>query len=304
MSKESEEYLDWSTIMSDEDALDFSYGSSALLDKLGILFANVAFLLDKLPLDTNKKKYLYTRPLIVGISSNAKAVIKLARLGFWNELYPILRNLLERVITYYYLQFCSEEEFQNYIDYSVQKTYRKFDSEIKINNNTLSVKYSGDIDLEKNPDLRKVVEKFTSKVSKKPITRWSNTSIEKKLELIDEVGKIDLFLLLAGLESIYDDGSEALHGTLYGCMFHTGAFQPGRAAKKNNDSSVEFREQLTVNFALFSLLLAELGKYISSQNDQEELLNKFDEGWNLIKKTLLKMEMANMKDKKGGNECH
>jgi hypothetical protein len=298
MSQENKEYIDWVSIMSSEDAVDFSYGSTALLDKLGILFANVAFLLDELPLDINNKKYLYARPLIVGISSNAKAVIKLARLGFWNELYPIMRSLLERIVTYYYLQYCSEEEFQNYIDYSVQKTYRKFDREIKINDKIYSVKYTGEIDLEKNPELKNIVEKFTSPVSKKPITRWSNTSIEKKLELIDEVGKIDLFLLLVGLESIYDDGSEALHGTLYGCMFHTGAFQPDRDTKKKSDSGVEFRTQLTVNFALFSLLLAELGKYVSKKYKQKELFKKFDDGWHLIKKTLLKMKATQSKVKK------
>ena len=60
MSQENKEYIDWKEIMSSGDAEDFSYGSNALLHKLGFLFANVAFLLDDLPLDINNKRYLYT----------------------------------------------------------------------------------------------------------------------------------------------------------------------------------------------------------------------------------------------------
>ena len=75
-------------------------------------------------------------------------------------------------------------------------------------------------------------------------------------------------------------------------MFNIGAFQPDRYLKKKNDLGVEFRTQLTINFILFSLLLAELGKYISIKYKQKELLNKFDDGWILIKKTMLKMKMS------------
>lgn len=286
--------------MSPEEARNFRYGSSALLHKQAILFANVAFLLDDLPLDIGNSKYLFTRPLIVGIASNAKAVIKLARLGFWNELYPILRGLLERIITYYYLQFCSEEEFQNYIDYSVQKTYHKFDQVIKINDKILSVKHSGEIDLEKNPELKKIVEKFTSKVSKKPITRWSNTSIEKKLELIDNVNEIEIFLLLMALRSVYDDGSEALHATLYGCMFDVGGFQPEMFLKRKNKKrnlGKEFREQITVKFLLFSLIVAELGTYIARTYDQTTLLDKFNAAREAINKTAIKINAPKSKPK-------
>ena len=161
----NEDRIDWQTIMPPKEAENYKFGSSGLINKLTLLFANVAFILGDLPLDLGNKKYLYTRPLVVGIASNSKAVIKLANLRFWNELSPLLRGLLERIITYYYLHFCSDEEFQNYIDYSVQKTYRQFDKSIKINDKVLTVKHSSVIDLDKNTELKKIVDKFTSKVS-------------------------------------------------------------------------------------------------------------------------------------------
>ena len=102
-------------------------------------------------------------PLLVGISSNALSIIQLAKENFGNEVYPISRCLIERIITFYYIQYCSDSEFQNYMDYSHQKTFRKLSGLIKINEKEFSIEYQRKIDLNDFPELKNAVEKFTSK---------------------------------------------------------------------------------------------------------------------------------------------
>lgn len=244
--------------MSKHNNESFKFGSELLLAKISTLLKSQASLLDELPIECNSRRFNVARPLIMGIASNTKAVIELAQLGFGNEVYPILRSLLERIVTFYYLHVCSEEELQNYVDYSVHKSYHNFNRSININDKQVIVETTPKIDLDKNQDIKKIVDKFTSKVKKKPLTRWSNTSIETKLKEIDKTGKIDLFLLLMALEGVYDNGSEALHGTLYGCMFHLGSFEPNIRKLKVKDRGSYFRGSYTTEFLLFALIISDL----------------------------------------------
>ena len=199
----------------------------------------------------------------MGISSNAQAIVELAKKNFGNEVYPIARGLIERIITFFYIQFCDENELANYIDYSKQKSFRKLDRNIRINDKTFTIKSSVSIDLSVHPNLRKAVEKFTSK-NKKPITRWSRASLDKKLSIIDDAGIIDIALLMIALETIFDDGSEALHGTLYGCTFHLGTYDISSNTDDQEEKSVYHRGNLTAIFFLFACLLAEINLHVAN----------------------------------------
>ena len=61
-----------------------------------------------------------------------------------------------------------------------------------------------------------------------PITRWTKLSIPDRLSVIEDNAsefRIPILSLLGSLALVYDVGSEALHGTLYGAGISLGLFR-------------------------------------------------------------------------------
>jgi len=115
------------------------------------------------------------------------------------------------------------------------------------------LKWSGSIDLAKNPDLKRVVDMFTSEKGK-PKTRWTSQPLSEMLQSIADIGKVEIGYLMFAILWIYDDASEALHGTLYGSTFHVGIFHGKIPSSK---------EELTKNWnERFSALFLTLGTCI------------------------------------------
>jgi hypothetical protein len=77
--------------------------------------------------------------------------------------------------------------------------------------------------------------------------------------------------LMMTLVAIYDDGSEALHGTLYGCTFHLGMYQPGQGLECAADMCEHHHRQMTMAFFLFTLLLGGIVEFLSRKVYLEDL---------------------------------
>ena len=271
MNVKNPNWIDWREYMPEEKANTHEFGSVAVLEKFTFLLLNQAAFVDMVPVSTELRRVDLARPLLMGIRGNAHAAVKLAKENFGNEVYPLLRSLIERIVTFYYLQFCDESELNNYVDYANQKTYRRFAREISINGKNFSVQASSVPDLDQYPDLKRAVDKYTSKKSKRAITRWSGTSIEQKLGVIDAGGEVDIMLLMMALVAIYDDGSEALHGTLYGCILHLGMYQPGVDLKEASDVCKHHCGQMTMAFFLFTVLIGGVIEFLAKKIELGDL---------------------------------
>jgi hypothetical protein len=75
------------------------------------------------------------------------------------------------------------------------------------------------------------------------------------------------------MDLIYDDASEALHGTLYGCTFHMGFYDPGTKLKKGEDIARYSQENLSLLVLATLGLLEEMLKYIYTTCELKELEN-------------------------------
>lgn len=217
-------------------------------------------------------------PVLHGIASNIHSITLLTDQNKSNDAYIIARSLVERVITFLYLQCCEDEEFDNYIDYSMQKLVRKLDQNIQINDKSYTIKSGYQIDLDLNPKLKESVEKFTSKKSKREITRWSKSSLVTKLEIIDKQGIIrdkDFAFLLIAFNSIYDDASEAMHSTMYGCTFHYGGILPGNHSATDKECQNEalhiMRYLMVLSALLVNVTSIYVGKYFKLQDVTKNL---------------------------------
>ena len=121
MSAENSKWIDWREYMPEDAANNYEFGSIPVLQKFAFLLLKQAALLERVPVSTESRRVDLARALLMGISGNAQAAVRLAKESFANEVYPILRSLVERIVTFYYLQSCDESELQDYVDYSNQK---------------------------------------------------------------------------------------------------------------------------------------------------------------------------------------
>ncbi len=149
-----------------------------------------------------------------------------------NESHIMARALLERIINYIFLLYCDEEDYERYMSYTKQKSYRNLNKNIKVGELISELKWSGNVNLADAPELKKAIDLFTSKKGK-TITRWRSKSLVDMLNIVSKKTDIDIKPLMLGLLAIYDDASEALHGTLYGTIFQIGLFTKGNLKKKN-----------------------------------------------------------------------
>lgn len=193
--------------------------------------------------------------LLYSMHDTAQSVSILAANQKINESYMLARALLERIINYIFLLYCDEEDYNRYLLYTKQKSYRNLNKNIKVGEFIAELKWTGNFDLESDPELKKAVDLFTSERGKS-ISRWTNKNIVKMLNLIEQRSDIDIRPLMLSMLAIYDDASEALHGTLYGTIFQIGLFSSGNIKTK--------RQIVSSVHGQLSLLFLALGSCIDS----------------------------------------
>jgi hypothetical protein len=144
--------------------------------------------------------------------------------------------------------------------------------------------WSGSIDLDNAPELKKSIDMFTGKTGK-PKTRWTSRNLSNMLESIEHNGKIEIGYLMFAVLHIYDDASEAIHGTLYGSLFHIGIYTGQKLSSKS-----ELKETWNGNFSALFLALGccvhTLVKAFHKVSDIENILSESTNNLNEISKVM------------------
>jgi len=218
---------------------DFFMSQLALLEKLyQHQFTNLKHL------DDARVGKLY--PLLFSIHHTGISISLLSSHLHINECYILARSFLERLIIYIYLLSCDESEYSRYLAYTKQKGYRVLNRSFVAGDSEVRLKWSGIIDLEKDPDLKEAVNTFTNEKGK-PKTRWTSQSLSKMVQSIANRGKLEIGYMMLAKLWIYEDASEALHGTLYGSTFHIGTFI-GKIPSSKEELKKTWNEQFSALF--------------------------------------------------------
>ena len=121
--------------------------------------------------------------------------------------------MLERLINFCFLQLCKDDEFEDYLNYTLNKVARRLDRSIVANGKVRARIALNEGEIELTQELTEAVAKFTSERGREK-TRWTNVSVPERAAVVDaKLGRTGLFMSLL---TVYADASEALHGTLYG----------------------------------------------------------------------------------------
>lgn len=211
--------------------------------------------------------------IILGsITQTATALAILCKNSLSNEATMLARSIVEKTINYCFLLVCDKKDYQDYMKYSIQKVYRKLDRELVIGDRKIETKYDENVKLPK--EVVEAINKFTGSKGGE-ITRWTKISLDKRLELIANRTSLNIGLIMLFKLSVYEDASEALHGTFYGCAFHTGYHLP--EFKSKDRKSAESREQKNL-----SLLCVNCGAVIT---ELLKILNKYESVGDFYKKS-------------------
>ncbi|MFG0763609.1 DUF5677 domain-containing protein [Aeromonas media] len=184
-------------------------------------------------------------PIFASIIEDSISLDILAKNYRLNQCYIISRALLERVINFCYLLYSPEDEYESFVAYTKNKAARGLSRKIEIGGQKkVSLEFSGG-EYELPQDYRDAVERFTSENGRE-IPRWTKLNIEKRAVFLDEKSGRNLLLHVL---MIYGDASEALHGTLYGALFHLGTFSPGSIP--SDQESLDQHRNNTLSFLYF-----------------------------------------------------
>jgi len=196
------------------------FGSSPKTNKLLSCMKDSVNLLEKTYDHVASIRNRNTNPLSISIYENSRAIYLLAKHNQNNEAWMIARSLLERMIVCNYLIAVGSTAFKDYLDYGTAYSYRLMEETTQVNDKVLLGKIKNKIELDKDPETQAAVEKFTRKNSKKPKQSWISKKTIQMLAVIEEKSDINILPLMEGMNMLYPDASEALHGTMRGITFH------------------------------------------------------------------------------------
>jgi hypothetical protein len=162
--------------------------------------------------------------LFVAIIEDAISIRLLGDASRLNQAYIISRALLERLTNFCFLQLCQDTEFEDYLDYTLNKVGRRMDRSVEASGQIKARISLKDGTVLLAPEIAAAVAKFTSERGREK-TRWTTVSLPDRAAVVEaKLGGTGLFISLL---TIYADASEALHGTIYGSVFHLGAYDVG-----------------------------------------------------------------------------
>lgn len=228
--------------------------TNELLEEMEKFFLEETTLLSSLR-DIPQLRVSQMYPLFHSLMDTAKSMAVLARHNFINEMYMVSRSYIERLINFLYLQVCDEEEYRKFTLHATQKAYRRLSRSIDISTGSVGLTFQG-MDSVVLPELEEALNAFTSK-SGKEITHWTPVSLDRRIDLISQRTSRKPHIMLLCKLNIYEDASEALHGTLYGSVFHLGVFTPNTLLNTPDDLERHFVSLKTTIFWTCGLLTYE-----------------------------------------------
>lgn len=225
--------------------------------------------LDVLLEDSKHSRLTNIHPLLLVSVHTAESMIVLVRKQYANEVIVVARSFIERIINICYLLVCDDIDFNNHVDYSMQKAYRTFCRKV----DTISSLGIKIVIPEPKGQLLQALEKYTRK-SGKEIYRWTELSFSERLGFVQEkTGTLFEAFTVSSCKNIYEDASEISHGSLYGALFIIGIFQ-GADSSEAVAQSINY--YLSIVFFVCGLLINNLLQVIKDYKlfEVESLLAK------------------------------
>ena len=150
--------------------------------------------------------------------------------NFTSESVMLARAFMETITNFCYASICDEKEFRAFLLHPIYKYYFKvgYYSMEEANSYTNYEEHAEAIrqkrkELKHIPIVQEALAMFSET---KPNLKWTKKNLNERIEALEKWGKfLDVFFSLNRIQ-YYSDASELLHGSLYGCTYELGVFDP------------------------------------------------------------------------------
>lgn len=171
-------------------------------------------------------------PVLLGAISTMRGLVATLSLGQVRNSLILSRALIEACVTASYLRCADGEVHKKYVQFALARQHRSSMQEVVLADFQLKIGKMPPHQI--TEDLQSSLDAFTG-VKGRTITRWTNKSLLKQLLVVEESGLIDIRPHTFAMLAIYEDASDATHGTLYGAINHFGYYDglsnPGAVAR-------------------------------------------------------------------------
>jgi hypothetical protein len=195
------------------------------------------------------------------------------------DCFPIARSAVETLINATYVLAGGEQLAKKAIRHTQQRFYRDLERKVGRGEYAMHITASHKPNLDEHAELKSALEEFTSAQGRE--RNWTDDSVPIRIEKIGQVlGAAPASGLLGAYALIYADGSEIIHGSLFGIQF----FYRGRSTLPETvaDFDALTAEHLAaIMFAIFMALNSYLRAFCMVQRFEvidhqlKDLFDKF-----------------------------
>ncbi len=192
---------------------------------------------------------------------------------YTNESVMIARAFIEKVTNFCYASICDEKEYRAFILHPIYKNYHSAGTTTREDNldDISKIRTERKEKQEKLKEFDIVKEALMIFSEKNPNLNWTKKTLSQRIEVIREKGKIlDVFFSLSKFQ-YYSDASEILHGSLYGCTYNFGIFDPDFDKNKIEELDVKLYKDSTCMLIDLGTLIHESLTLISYSTKIEEI---------------------------------
>jgi hypothetical protein len=219
----------------------------------------------------NDEKLQKIATLLISCGQTGAALLQLANQTehFTSESVMLARAFIEKITNFCYVAICEDHEYRAFILHPIYKYYHtsgspKFGDDLELIEENVLRRKEKQEQLKKIPIVQEALEMFSKT---KANMNWTKKNMNQRIEAIENWGKLlDVFFSISKLQ-YYSDASEALHGSLYGCTYGIGVFDPDFDHTQEEELDKKLYKENTCVLLHLGMLIHESFTLISYSSD-------------------------------------
>ena len=215
--------------------------------------------------------------LLIAAGQTGGALLQLANQtdSFTSGAMMLSRSFMERVTNFCYVSICDEKEYRAFVLHPVYKNYHNIamptleeDLDFMVENE--AIRKAIQEKLKQSAVVQEALAIFSETKSHLP---WTKKSMSQRIQVLEEWGKfMDVFFTINQIQ-YYSDASEALHGSLYGCIYSFGMFEKDFDPTKGDEIDKRLYKESACVLLHLGMLIHECFTLINYTHELGELWN-------------------------------
>lgn len=236
--------------------------------------AELMFLKEVIPNITDER-LAKTGSLLFSCGQTGYAILQLANQTdtLTGQSAMLGRAFMETITNFCYASICDEKEYRAFVLHPIYKYYHNITSP-QIEDDWDLIAETYEKRKQKQEELKKlpVVQEALAIFSEDKFNmNWTRKTLNQRIDTITKHGKLMDFFFTINKIQYYSDASEALHGSLYGCTYHTGVFNPEFNHNEKEAIDKKLYKDNTAMLLHLGMLIHESLTLISYSSDIKEI---------------------------------